>query len=146
MEKLDEKDLQILSLLANNAKLSTKEIATIVHLTSTPTFERIKRLEREKYIKAYVAKLDETKLLGSFCVFCNIRLKQHNRDYMLAFVEAVSNIPEITECYNISGDSDYMIKIRVKDMDHYSRFVQDTLGTIESIGSLHSLFVLKQEK
>ncbi|MBQ5779399.1 MAG: Lrp/AsnC ligand binding domain-containing protein, partial [Paludibacteraceae bacterium] len=72
--------------------------------------------------------------------------KQHNRDYMLAFVEAVSNIPEITECYNISGDSDYMIKIRVKDMDHYSRFVQDTLGTIESIGSLHSLFVLKQEK
>lgn len=109
-EKLDKVDLQILRTLQENARLTTKELAAQVSLSSTPVFERLKRLEREGYIKKYIAVLDADKLNQGFVVFCNVKLRRMNKDIAMEFTRIVQQIPEVTECYNISGSYDYLLK------------------------------------
>ena len=104
-EILDETDLQILRTLQKNAKLTTKELADAVHLTPTPVFERQKRLERQGYIRKYVAILDPEKLNLGLQVFCKVKLKQINHEIADAFVRRIQRIPEVTECYNTSGST-----------------------------------------
>lgn len=144
--QLDDIDIQILKVLQDNCKLTTKELAAHVHLSPTPVFERVKRMEKEGIIRQYSAILNNELLDNGFCVFCNIRLKKHSKEYILHFIDSIMKIDEIVECYNISGDYDFMLKILVSSMSHYQEFVQNKLGVIESIGSLHSLFVLKEMK
>lgn len=146
MDNLDTIDKQILKMLQENSKLTTKELASQVNLSPTPVFERLKRLEKERYIKKYVAVLDSEKMCQGVVVYCNIRLKQHNREYGTDFINAIQNLKEVTECYNISGDYDFMMKIYVPSMKCYQDFVLNKLGTIDSIGSLHSIFVLGEMK
>ena len=146
MNTLDETDLQILKTLQKNAKLTTKELADAVHLTPTPVFERQKRLERQGYIKKYVAVLDPEKLNQGLLVFCKVKLKQMNREIADAFTRRIQRIPEVTECYNTSGEYDYLLKIRARDMKQYQEFVLNKLGTIESLGSLESTFVMSEVK
>ncbi len=142
MEKLDAIDIKILQELQCNSKLTTKELAEAVHLSASPTFERQKRLEREGYIKKYVAVVDPDKVGNGMIVLCNIRLKQHGKEYAKEFADAVQQMQEVTECYNTSGDFDYLIKVFVRDMHHYQEFVLNRLGEIKSIGSVHSVFVI----
>ena len=146
MERLDKIDVKLLCILQRDSNLTTKEIAAKVNLSSTPVFERVRRLEKEGFIKRYVALLDAEKLDKNLCIMCNVRLKQHNGTLGREFMAAVNAIPEITECYNISGDFDYLLKIYVRDMKHYEAFVLDTLGTIPSVGSLQSNFVMSVVK
>lgn len=146
MERLDKIDVKLLRILQRDSNLTTKEIAAKVNLSSTPVFERVRRLEKEGFIKRYVALLDAEKLDKNLCIMCNVRLKQHNGTLGREFMAAVNAIPEITECYNISGDFDYLLKIYVHDMKHYEAFVLDTLGTIPSVGSLQSNFVMSVVK
>ena len=108
-EILDETDLQILRTLQKNAKLTTKELADAVHLTPTPVFERQKRLERQGYIRKYVAILDPEKLNLGLQVYCKVKLKQINHEIADAFVRRIQRIPEVTECYNTSGAYDYLL-------------------------------------
>ena len=131
MEILDKTDLQILRVLQNNSRLTTKELAAKVNLSPTPVFERVKRLEANGYIKKYVAVLDPAKL---------------TRDIAAEFTRIVREIPEVTECYNISGDYDYLLKIHAPDMKYYQEFIINVLGTIESMGSLMSTFVMDEVK
>ncbi len=146
MEQFDRIDLAILRTLQNDAKLTTKELATAVHLTPTPVFERLKRLERQGVIKKYVAVLDAQKLNRAFVVFCSVKLSRMNHDIALDFTRRIHEIPEVTECYNISGDFDYLLKINVQDMAQYQQILLDKLGTIESLGSLKSSFVMDEVK
>lgn len=145
-ETLDETDLQILRTLQRNARLTTKELADIVHLTPTPVFERQKRLERQGYIKKYVAVLDPEMLNRSLLVFCKVKLKQMNREIAEAFVRQVIRIPEVSECYNTSGTYDYLLKVRASDMKQYQEFLLNKLGKIDSLGSLESTFVMSEVK
>ena len=142
---LDSTDIKLLRILQENSNITTKELASKVSLSPTPVFERVKQLEKKGYIKKYMAVLDPAMIKG-IVVFCNIRLKKHKKEHMVMFSKAVQQIEEITDCYNISGDYDYMIKVVVRDMDHYQQFVQDKLGVIEAVGALHSTFVLKEIK
>ena len=142
IEKLDAIDIKILKVLQQNAKLTTKELAEAVHLSPSPTFERQKRLEREGYIQKYVAIVDANMAGNDMMVLCNIRLKQHGKEYAREFVDAVKEMEEVTECYNTSGDFDYIIKVFVRNMPHYQDFVLNRLGERESIGSVHSVFVI----
>ena len=142
MEILDKTDLQILRVLQNNSRLTTKELAAKVNLSPTPVFERVKRLEANGYIKKYVAVLDPAKLNRGFVVFCSVKLRRLNRDIAAEFTRIVREIPEVTECYNISGDYDYLLKIHAPDMKYYQEFIINVLGTIESMGSLMSTFVM----
>lgn len=135
-ERLDETDLQILKTLQKNAKLTTKELADAVHLTPTPVFERQKRLERQGYIKKYIAVLDPEKLNLGLQVFCKVKLKQINHEIADAFVRRIQRIPEVTECYNTSGNYDYLLKVRAADMKQYQEFVLNKLGEIEMLASI----------
>ena len=145
-ENLDEIDLQILKTLQKNAKLTTKELAEAVHLTPTPVFERQKRLEKQGYIKKYVAVLDPEKLGQGLQVFCKVKLKQINHEIADAFVRKIQRIPEVTECYNTSGSYDYLLKVHAHDMKQYQEFVLNKLGEIESLASIESTFVMSELK
>lgn len=146
MEEIDNTDIKLLRLLQENSNLTTKELARQVNLSPTPVFERVKQLERKGFIKKYMAVLDTEKLNRGFVVFCNIKLKQHSKTYGQQFMQEIMNIDEITECYNISGEFDFMIKVYVRDMKAYQDFVLNRLGLIESIGSLQSTFVMAETK
>lgn len=146
MEQLDDKDVQLLRLLQNNAKLTVKELAKEVNLSPSPAFERVKRLEQEGYVKRYAAVLDAEKLNRGFTVFCQIKLKIHDRSVGYDFVKEILEIEEIAECYNISGDFDFLLKVQVRDMKHYQDFVFNKLGSVDSIGSTHSTFVMAEVK
>lgn len=142
MEKLDKVDLQILRTLQENSRLTTKELATRVSLSSTPVFERLKRLETNGYIKKYIAVLDAEKLNQGFMVFCKVKMQHMNYDIAVQFAEIISGIPEVTECYNISGSFDYLLKIHAPDMKYYQSFILNVLGRVENLSSLESVFVM----
>ena len=145
-EKLDATDIRILRALQQNARLTVKELAARVNLSPSPTFERQKRLEREGYIQRYVAVADHHKLGNHVIVLCNIRLKQHTHELIQQFMDTVQGIEQITECYNTSGDFDFQIKVFARDMKAYQDFMLNTLGNIDCIGSLHSIFVIGEIK
>ena len=146
METLDKKDLQILRTLQVNARLTTKELAARVNLSSTPVFERLKRLENGGYIKKYIAVLDAEKLNLGFVVFCRVKLSKLNREIATELTRIIQDIPEVTECYNISGSYDYLLKIHAPNMKYYQEFILNVLGTIDSLGSLESTFVMDEVK
>ncbi len=146
VDSLDQTDLQILKTLQRNSKLTTKELADAVHLTPTPVFERQKRLERQGYIKKYVAVLDPEKLGLGLLVFCKVKLKQINHEIADAFTRRIMRIPEVTECYNTSGAYDYLLKVRARDMKQYQEFVLTKLGDIDSVASIESTFVMSEIK
>ena len=143
---LDAIDLQILRALQENARLTTKELAGRVNLSTTPVFERMKRLEREGFIKQYVAVLDAEKLGRGFTVFCSVKLKQMSRGVARDFISVVRDIPQVAECYNISGEYDYLLKIQAPDMKYYNEFIINVLGNIDAIGSILSSFVMDEIK
>ena len=145
-DRLDKTDIQILRTLQQNSRLTTKELAARVHLSATPVFERLKRLENEGYIKKYVAVLDAAKLNRGFMVYCCVKLRQLSRDIASDFTGMVKEIPEVTECYNISGEYDYLLKVHAPDMKYYQEFILNVLGTIDSLGSLTSMFVMDEIK
>ena len=146
METLDKKDLQILRTLQENARLTTKELAARVNLSSTPVFERLRRLENGGYIKKYIAVLDAEKLNLGFVVFCRVKLSKLNREIATEFTRIIQDIPEVTECYNISGSYDYLLKIHAPNMKYYQEFILNVLGTIDSLGSLEGTFVMDEVK
>ncbi len=146
MENLDQIDLKILRTLQKNAKLTTKELAEAVNLTPTPVFERQKRLEKQGYIKRYVAVLDPDKLNQSLMVICMVKLQQINNSIAQRFTTEINKLPEVIECYNTSGNYDYMLKVRSSDMKHYQEFILNKLGVIENVGSIESTFVMSEVK
>ena len=146
MEALDDIDIEILRILQKNAKLTTKELAEKVHLTPTPVFERLKRLERQDYIKRYTAVLNPEKLNLGLLVFCKVKLTQINHEIADTFMRRIQRIPEVTECYNTSGAYDYLLKVRARDMKHYQEFVLNKLGETESLASIESTFVMDEVK
>ncbi len=145
-EKLDKVDIQILRTLQGNARLTIKELAQSVNLSSTPVFERLKRLENRGYIQKYIAVLNAEKLNQGFVVFCNVKMRQINHAIAAEFTRIVQEIPEVTECYNISGSFDYLLKIHAPDMKYYQEFVLNVLGRIEYLASVESIFVMDELK
>lgn len=142
----DATDRAILQLLQEDAFLTTKEIAAQTQLTTTPVFERIKRLEREGYIARYTALLDRRKIGLTMLVFCDVLLKEHNREYLLRFEESVVRLPEVLECHHVTGEYDYLLKVAVHDMDDYQQFIKEKLAVLENIGRVQSHFVMTEVK
>lgn len=143
---IDDVDIKIMRQLQLNARLSIKEIAACVNLSTTPVYERIKRLQREGVISRYIAVLNAEKLNRGFVVFCSVKMGKLNRDIANNFAKKIAAIPEVTECYNISGQYDYLLKIHAPNMKYYQEFVLNVLGTIEHLGSLESTFVMDEIK
>ena len=146
METLDKTDILILKALQENGRITVKDLALKVHLSPTPVFERMHRLEKEGVIQRYTAVLSPSKLGRGFMVFCSVRLRRMGKEIAHDFVSRVKGIPEVAECYNISGDFDYLLKIYAPDMRYYNDFLINTLGTIDSLGSIQSWFVMDEVK
>lgn len=146
VERLDATDISILRILQSDGRLTIKELAARVSRSATPVYERVKRLEQEGYIKGYVALLEPDKLRRGFVVFCNVKLRELCRENAEAFVERILAIDEVTECYNISGQFDYMLKVMAPDMAYYRDFVLNVLGTIGNISAIESTFVMETLK
>jgi Lrp/AsnC family transcriptional regulator, leucine-responsive regulatory protein len=139
---LDEKDLSILRLLQQNARMTVKEIASAVHLSTTPVHERIKRMESTGIIKQYAALLDPAKLNKGLTAICYVSLKEHSKAAGTEFINAINQMTEVVECYNISGEFDFMLKVVCRDMNEYHDFHVNKLSNIENMGHVQSVFVI----
>jgi DNA-binding Lrp family transcriptional regulator len=139
---LDEKDRAILRLLQDNAKITVREIATRVHLSTTPVHERIRRLEETGVIRQYATLLDHAKVKKGLLAICYVSLKEHNKKSGGKFIRTMHELSEVTECYIISGEFDFMLKVAVENMDAYYDFHVNKLGQVENIGHVQSTFVM----
>ena len=144
--QLDKTDLQLLKILQENGRISIKELAQRVHLSPTPVFDRVRRLEASGVIERYTTVLNAAKLGQGFLVFCSVKLRRMGKDIAHDFVERIKDIPDVAECSNISGEFDYLLKIYAPDMQYYNEFCINVLGTIESLGSIQSSFVMNPVK
>lgn len=144
--KLDKIDIAILEILKENSKIGTKEVALQVGLTVTPTYERIKRLERTGVITGYTTRVDKKSIGKGLQVFCQISLKEHNLDLLERFEQKVVSFDEVSACYHIAGDHDYALLIEVADVREYEDFLKQSLATIPSIMNVQSSFVMSAIK
>ena len=140
--QLDQKDLAILKLLQHNARITVKEISDKVNLSTTPVFERIKWMEKSGVIKQYATLVDPAKLNKRLMVIVYVSLKQHNKTAGSRFVKAINEMIEVLECYSISGEFDFMLKVAVEDMNAYYDFHVNRLSELENIGNVQSVFVM----
>ncbi len=139
---LDAKDLAILRLLQANARISVKEIAESVQLSTTPVHERIKRLESSGVIKQYATLIDGSKIKKGLMVICYVSLNQHSKKSGAHFIKLINELPEVVECYSISGEFDFMMKIITEDMNSYYHFHVNKLSQAENIGQVQSVFIM----
>ena len=143
---IDATDKKILNELQINARITTKDLAEKLGLSTTPIFERIKKLEKYGLIKEYVAHVDVSKLDYSLIAFTQVRLDVHSKSMIQEFTQKITSFDEVTECYHTTGESDFLLKIVVKDMDEYYRFVMDKLTQTKDVAHVNTSFVLNELK
>lgn len=146
LHTLNRTDRRLLRLLQQDARTSYAELARQVGLSTTPCKERIKRLEREGVIRGYQAILDPDFLDAGLVVFVQIRLSRTSQDIFEEFKQSAFDIPEVQECYLVSGNFDYLIKARVADMNAYRAFLGETLLTLPGVQESTSYVVMEQVK
>lgn len=143
---MDSIDKKLLLLLQHDTKKTTKELSLKLNLSVTAVYERIKKLEREGIIAKYVVLLNKESVGKNFVVFCHLKLVQHTKEFLTKFEAEVVQLNEVLECYHVSGDYDYILKIAVKNMEEYREFLVTKLTTLEHIGSTHSTFMMGEVK
>ena len=140
--QLDAKDLAILRVLQHNARATVKEISDKIHLSTTPVFERIKRMEENGVIKQYATLVNHTKVKKGLMVIVYVSLRQHNKMAGSKFIKSILEMTEVLECYSISGEFDFMLKVVAENMDAYYDFHVNKLSQSENIGHVQSVFVM----
>ena len=143
---LDPIDNKLLMILQNDSKGTTKELSVRLNLSVTAVYERVKKLERLGIIDKYVALLNRDKIDKAFVVFCHVKLLQHTIEYLTSFESDVVKLDEVHECFHVSGDYDYILKVYVKNMEAYREFMVTKLTTLKYIGSTHSTFMISEVK
>lgn len=144
--QLDALDIKLLKLLQQDSKQTNKELSLQLNLSVTAVYERIKKLEKSGIIKGYVALIDKDKVNKSLTVFCQIKLMQHAKEFVVKFEKEIVALPEVMECYHVSGEYDYLLKILVKDMAEFREFMVTKLTTLQHIGSTQSSFSISEVK
>ncbi|TWO33079.1 Lrp/AsnC family transcriptional regulator [Seonamhaeicola sediminis] len=142
----DATDKKLLEYLQQDSKQTNKELSNKLNLSVTAVYERIKKLEKAGFIKGYVALVNKQKIEKNFIVFCHIKLVQHIQEYVVSFEREVTKLNEVLECYHLSGDYDYLLKVIVSDMSAFREFMVKKLTAIRHIGSTHSMFVINEVK
>jgi len=142
----DITDRKLLNYLQDDAKQTTKELAYKLNLSVTAVYERIKKLEKNQVISKYVALVSKEMIRKNFVVLCHVKLMHHRKEYIVEFEKQINNLKEVTECFHISGDYDYILKICVENIQEYRDFMVTKLTTLKHIGSTHSSFVIAEVK
>ncbi|MBF04323.1 MAG: AsnC family transcriptional regulator [Flavobacterium sp.] len=145
-DQLDAKDQLILEILQNDSTISVKDIGEKIGLSFTPTYERIKNLERNGVIKKYVALLDRFKIGVEIVVYCNVTLKEQSKEALDEFERIITPIPQVLDVISLSGNYDYMLKIVANDIRSYNDFVVNVISNIPNIGQYHSSIVMNECK
>ncbi len=143
---LDDIDKELLKLLQKDSKQTNKALSYALGLSVTAVYERIRKLEKNGIISKYVALIDKKKVAKAFVAFCHVKLVQHSQDYVMKFEREVRKLDEVLECYHISGDYDYLLKVLVEDMEAFREFMVKKLTNINHIGSTHSMFMISEVK
>lgn len=146
MDDIDEVDRKILRHLQKNARITNKELATKLGLSITPVFERVRKLEKRGYIKQYVAVLDHEKLNRGMVVFLHIKMQAHSHESIAHLMEEVRKLEEVMECYHVTGENDFLMKVLVPEMKSYEEFVLGKLTKISGIGNINSSIVMREVK
>lgn len=142
MIKLDSIDRKILRILQNDGRITTKELANKLHLSNTPVYERVRKLEKNGVIEKYVAVLNPEKLDRNMVVFIDLILQKHTKDVVENFKKAVMTFPEVMECHNVSGEYDAHLKLMVRNMEEFKIFIEEKLSGIENVVTFHSSFAI----
>jgi Lrp/AsnC family leucine-responsive transcriptional regulator len=145
-DKLDVIDRRILQALQRDGRMSNVELAKRVHLTPTPCFERVRRLEERGFIERYVAQLNPRKLGFGLLAFIEVSLDKTNPQAFDRFRQAVADMSEIQECHMVAGGFDYLMKVRVTDMVAYRHFLGERVSTLPSVSRTHTYFVMEEAK
>ena len=142
MPVLDKKDLEILKLLQQNARITIKDITEKVHLSTTPVHERIRRMEENGVIKQYATIVNGAMVKKGLMVICYVSLKQHSKNAGAKFIRTILELNDVIECLTISGEFDFMLKVVTENMDTYYDFHVNKLSEIENVGNVQSVFVM----
>ena len=146
MHKLDSTDRSLLRLLQEDSTRTIKQLAAELNLTNTPVYERIKRLEKAGIIERYRAEVNAEKIGKELLVFTHVSLKEHSKEYLHNFEQKVQALPEVIECYHVSGEHDYLLRVLVANMQGYRTFLTEKLSKIKNLGNVHSSFVMEPIK
>ena len=144
--RLDDIDRDILRIIQKEGRISNKDLATRINLTTTPTLERVRRLEREGVISGYCAQINPEAVEMSLNAFVTVVLSAHKLNLLDEFIEAVKAMPEILACYNTTGDGDFLLHIVAKDVKHYETLVRTKLTTLPDVQRIHTSIVLSTIK
>ncbi|SHG26623.1 Lrp/AsnC family transcriptional regulator [Flagellimonas flava] len=144
--ELDNIDKELVQLLQADCKRTTKHYADLLGLSKTAVYERIRRLERQGVITNYVALVDKEKVRRSFTALCHIRLLQHTKENVLRFEREILKLDEVSVCFHVSGDYDYILRVNVENMIKYREFMVTKLTVISNIGNTQSSFVINEVK
>ena len=146
MDKLDKTDMNILNKLQKNARITHKDLAKEMGLSTTPVFERVKKLERKGIIKNYVALVDPEKIQKNLIAFVMIKLNRHSKGELINFENSIKRIADVMECYHMAGSTDYMMKVAVNDMRDYQKFMTEKFSAVENISQIDTMFVMREVK
>ena len=146
MTNLDSIDKKILKILQTDARITNKELASQLGLSPPPTLERVKKLEKQGYIKGYSAQLDPKKIDLGTTMLVSVNLHQHSQNAIDEFYQAIENLNEVIECYHVTGEDDFLLKVVCKDILEYERFVRQKLSKLNSLGKMKSSVVLSTFK
>ncbi|MDG1418926.1 MAG: Lrp/AsnC family transcriptional regulator [Maricaulis sp.] len=143
---MDTKDQQIIRALQQNARMTNQELAAAVNLSPSPCLRRVRLLEKAGAIRGYAAIVDQ-KIVGyPLTVFMRIRLQQHSADIVMAFEDRIARLDEVMECYLITGEADYSLRILARSLEDYERFVRDEIHAIPGIASMDTSFAYSMIK
>lgn len=143
---IDEIDKKILNLLQQNSRITIRELSEKLFLSSTPIHERIKKLEKEGIIKQYITLLDPKRLNKDLTIYISVNLIKHTKEAVDKFMVEVNKLDEVLECYYISGNTDFLLKVYCTGMDEYHHFLTEKFSVIENISQFYSSFVLTESK
>ena len=141
---MDEIDIKILDFLQRDAQMTAKEMSAKLSMTSTPIYERIKKLEKKGVIKSYVALLDPDLLNKSLTVFLNIAIKEHQKESREKFIEDILKLDDVVELYHTSGVYDFLVKVRFANVKEYKEFLINDMASIKNIQDIDSQIVLDE--
>jgi Lrp/AsnC family transcriptional regulator, leucine-responsive regulatory protein len=145
-EKLDAIDYKILYLLQQDGRITNLELSNRVGLSPAPTLERVKKLEKAKIIEGYHARLNRLKLKLGVSVFIQVTLSRQVENVINKFKQRIADVPEIVECYQVTGNSDYLLKAMVSDIPAFEKLISENLSKMDEIGSMHTMLIISEVK
>ncbi len=143
---ISEEDTRILRILQEDGRISNAELAAQTGMSASPCWRRVKRMEEAGVIRGYSARLDRRTLGLDVYAYISVQIDDHSEDITQGFEQAVSALPEIIACHQVTGGADYMLVIATRDLDSFARLANDKLRRLPGIKAINSSFVLKEAK